>query len=207
MALFQPYCSAEDVQGHTHNSDLLTSTLDSAINMASRYVDEFTGRLFHYYDHSNTSYSVPNMDFIDGKYIYLPFPVIQLFEVEISATDVESDNYSFIGKPSDYKHRSVIELTATTTTDFLGQSTSTASTDAILKGTFGFSVFDSTRVPDDSQFPAGIRRATTLIASAFTEMNRKEQIALDGTRVPVATYDVPDEATDILNMHKRQVVV
>jgi len=207
MALYQPYCTADDVHGHTKNFDIATDVTERSINMASRYVDEYTGRLFHYYDHSSTAYKVPNVDFIGGTHIYLPFPILSLASVSAEEEEVDSDNYEFSEKPSGYKHRSVLELKSTVTIDFLGQKTISASSNAEVKGTFGFTSTNQNTVPDDTQFPAGIRRATTLIASAFSEHNRKEQIALDGTRVAVASYNVPDEATDILNMHKRQVIV
>ncbi len=206
MALYNPYCTTSDVTGHTKNSDLGTQTLETAINLASRYIEEYTSRLYHSYDYT-AGFRVSNMDFLNGTHIYLPFPVINLVSITVQGASIPSANYSYAVKPSTYKHRSYIELTTTTTYDFLSQTSEVASTDAIVYGTFGFSAVDGLSVPDDTQFPAGIRRAATLIAGVFTEMKRGEQVALDGSRVAIAEYTIPDEAHSILNMHKRNVVV
>ena len=71
---------------------------------------------------------------------------------------------------------------------------------------FGFTATADTEVPDDIHFPAGVRRATLLIASAFTEMNRKEQVTLDGDRTSIAEYRIPEEAKHILSMHKKRLL-
>ena len=91
MALYNPYCTQEDVFGHTKNNDIASDVIEKSINMASRYVDEYTGRLFHYYDHTSTGYKVPNQDFIGGSHIYLPFPVISINEITVEGTAVEPD--------------------------------------------------------------------------------------------------------------------
>ena len=128
-------------------------------------------------------------------------------QLTVEGSSVPSSDYTYSVKPSTYKHRSYVEITTTTTYDFLNQTNEVASSNAVVFGTFGFTAIDSISVPDDSQYPAGIRRAATLIASVFTEMKRSEQIALDGSRVAIAEYSIPDEAHSILNMHKRNVVV
>lgn len=207
MALYNPYCTVSDVTGHTKNSDLSTSVLETSINLASRYIEEYTSRLYHFYDYGANGFRVNKLDFLNGTHIYLPFPVITLSQLSVEGSSVPTSDYTYSVKPSTYKHRSYIEITTTTTYDFLNQTNEVASTNAVVFGTFGFTAIDSISVPDDSQFPAGIRRAATLIASVFTEMKRSEQIALDGSRVAIAEYSIPDEAHSILNMHKRNVVV
>lgn len=207
MAVYHPYCTSSDVTGHTKNSDIPVATIENAINMASRVVEEYTKRLYHYYDFTSTAYNVPNLDFIDGKYIYLPFPVINLTEVACDGEVIPLDDTSFAEKPANYQTRSVIEITQTKTYDFLQQVKETKKTDAKIKGIFGFSALSDADVPDDTAFPAGIRRACLLTASTFTEFNRKEQVTLDGDRTSIAEYKIPDEAKHILNFHKRKVIV
>jgi hypothetical protein len=207
MALYHPYCLESDVTGHTKNSDIPTSTIENSINMASRIVEEYTKRLFHYYDFSSTAYKAPNLDFIDGKYIYLPFPVISLSEVKCDGDVIPISNVSFAEKPSNYQTRSVIEITQTVTYDFLSQASETKVVNAEIKGIFGFQALSDSAVPDDIAFPAGIRRACLLAAATFTEFNRKEQVTLDGDRTSIAEYKIPDEAKHILNFHKRKVIV
>ena len=207
MAVYNPYCTSEDVQLHIKNNDLAVALVENAISEASRYVEEYTGRFFHKYDYSVDGYPVPSVDFIEGKHIYLPFPIISINELQINGSSISTDNYSFPVKPVKYNHRSVIEITTEKTSDFLGQVTTLETENALVKGVFGFTASSSVDVPDDIQFPSGIRRATTLIASIFTENNRKEQVTLDGSRTSLATFTIPDEAHSILNMHKRNVVV
>lgn len=207
MAVYNPYCTTEDVQLHIKNNDLASSVVENSISEASRYIEEYTGRFFHKYDYSTDGYPVPSVDFIEGKHIYLPFPVISINELLINGSAISADNYAFPVKPVKYNHRSVIEITTEKTSDFLGQVTTLETENALVKGVFGFTASSSVEVPDDVQFPSGIRRAATLIASIFTENNRKEQVTLDGSRTSLATFTIPDEAHSILNMHKRNVVV
>jgi len=207
MAVYNPYCTTEDVQLHIKNNDIAPSLVENSISEASRYVEEYTGRFFHKYDYTTDGYQVPALDFIEGKHIYLPFPVISVTELFIDGNLITSDVYDFPQKPVKYNHRSVIEITVEKTSDFLGQVSQIKTSNALVKGIFGFTATSSVDIPDDIQFPSGIRRATTLIASTFTENNRKEQVTLDGSRTSLATFTIPDEAHSILNMHKRNVVV
>ena len=206
MALFHPYCTSSDVTGHTKNSDIPASTVENSINMASRIVEEYTKRLYHVYDFTATAYKVPNIDFIDGKYIYLPFPVISLSEVKCEDEIIPLADVSFAEKPANYQTRSVIEIVQTVTYDFLQQTSEVKKTNAQLKGVFGFQANSDNEVPDDTAFPAGIRRACLLAAATFTEFNRKEQVTLDGDRTSIAEYKIPDEAKHILNFHKRNTI-
>jgi len=207
MALYHPYCTVSDVTGHTKNSDISTGVLENSINMASRLVEEYTCRFFHSYEYTTEYYKVPSIDYIGEKYIYLPFPIIRLDELSFDSGVYDPKDYTFSVRPAKYTQRSYIEVEKKQNIDFLGQDKTKELTNPQLKGLFGFTATTDTEVPDDIHFPAGVRRATLLIASAFTEMNRKEQVTLDGDRTSIAEYRIPEEAKHILSMHKKKVIV
>lgn len=207
MALYNPYCTTVDVTTHTKNSDLGTALLERVVNQASRFIEDYTKRLYHYYDYNLVGYSVPSYDYLMGAMIYLPFPVLSITKITLDGNDIDLSACEYATKPSHYKMRSEIKIGEVASTDFLGQTVKYNQGKVVVFGDFGYTALSSADVPDDLDFPPGIRRAATLIASVFSEQKRVEELALDGTRTSIAEYTIPKEVYDILNMHKRKALV
>ena len=75
-----------------------------------------------------------------------------------------------------------------------------------IAGTFGYTVSDEENIPTDDYFPAGVRRATTIIAGTFTNKNQKDEISLDGTRTSLLETTIPSEAQKLLRPYERFVM-
>ena len=79
-----------------------------------------------------------------------------------------------------------------------------AELDIKIKGTFGYAISAVTAPPTDADFPASIRRATIIIASAFTDEN--EEAAIFGQGNPIPIKDIPEEAYKLLKEYRRAAI-
>lgn len=200
MALSKPYCTVADVRSYTGDPDITTSTCEDAINSASRFVEQHCRRSFWYQDYSSTPFLVDYRD-ITPELIYLPWPVITLTEVKQEDTVLQTDSYQGL---SDGRIR------LRKNTESIWQSISrnkyafNYQLDITIKGTFGYTVSSNTAPPTDENFPASVKRATVLIASAFTNENTEANPFGQGTPVPLK--DIPDEAYNLLKVFRRSAV-
>lgn len=189
-----PYCSLTDVQRETKQSrSEYTEWFNECIQRASRWIDAHCLRDFKYHDHRAEWYEVSNKGVMFDT-IYLPWPVLELDELRISGKVLAATDYLIDGRV--IYTRNTIRLERVTRA-------------VAVKGTFGYvyplkeGVLDTTQPPVD--IPEKVRRACTMIASAFTVELRREVIGQDGNQgQSVLDTRVPNEAKTMLASYKRR---
>ncbi len=200
MALSKPYCTVADVKSYTGDSDLGTGTCEEAINYASRFVEQHCRRSFWYHDHSSTALTVDYRD-ITPDIIYLPFPIITLTEVKQEDDVLESDAYTGM---SDGRIRLRKNSSSIWRIIRYDKYIFNKELDITIKGTFGYTISGTTAPPTDADFPASVRRATVIIASAFTNENEETNLFGQGTPIPIK--DIPEEAYKLLKEYRRSAI-
>ena len=200
MALSKPYCTVADVKSYTGDSDLGTGTCEEAINYASRFVEQHCRRSFWYQDHSSTAFTVDYRD-ITPEIIYLPWPIITLTEVKQEDSVLEADAYTGMsdGRIRLRKNSKSI-WRAISRNKYLFKD----ELDITIKGTFGYPISGTTAPPTDADFPASVRRATVIIASAFTDEN--EEVNIFGQGTPIPQKDIQEEAFKLLKEYRRAAI-
>ena len=200
MALSKPYCTVADVKSYTGDSDLGTGTCEEAINYASRFVEQHCRRSFWYQDHSSTAFTVDYRD-ITPEIIYLPWPIITLTEVKQEDSVLEADAYTGMsdGRIRLRKNSKSI-WRAISRNKYLFND----ELDITIKGTFGYTISGTTAPPTDADFPASVRRATVIIASAYTDEN--EEVNIFGQGTPIPQKDIQEEAFKLLKEYRRAAI-
>lgn len=193
MTLTRPYCSLAQLQDHIGNADPdKQDLLESAINRASRFVEDKTGTDFWFHDHSTTALTVNRRDVL-GDQVLLPFPIITLTEVsndgEVLVEGVDNDYFFEVGE------RAIQGLAAFGSIPFVGTLT--------VKGTFGYTLdtVDPTNLPPPT-IPGTINQAAILIASAYSGLWQKSVRSLTGGTDNYFVQDVPKEALTLLKSFK-----
>ena len=193
MSLEQPLCNYEDIITETRNDDIGNlPNIDHIINQSSRYVEEITDRKFWNYDNTAHAYIV-NKDAIVSHILTLPFPVITLDRVVISGKEFSSaDFYYELGRRSVYRLSDQAEaMDWSTKYPFFGKIE--------VYGTFGYTLDSSSpETEPPSNLPPDLRKAVTLIASAWTGEYEIERIGFEGDRETVLETHVPEEAKRLL---------
>ena len=200
MALSKPYCTVADVKSYTGDSDLGTGTCEEAINYASRFVEQHCRRSFWYHDHSSTALTVDYRD-ITPEIIYLPFPIITLTEVKQEDSVLLEDAYTGM---SDGRIRLRKNSSSIWRIIRYDKYMFNKELDITIKGTFGYTISGTTAPPTDADFPASVRRATVIIASAFTNENEETNLFGQGTPIPIK--DIPEEAYKLLKEYRRSAI-
>lgn len=190
-ALLNPYCTLKDLRDELRNEDAdVADQLTLAINDASRYVDSIIGHDFLLHDHTTDPLRVTcrNSNVV-GDFVFLPHRILSLTAVEMDGETLVQDD--------DYEIR----------TNGLGEGYALQKLhghwhfdELLLTGQFGYDQETTTEVP--TGLPADIKRATVLIAAAWSGHNTYEVIGLDGNKQEVATKKIPDIALAILKAHK-----
>ena len=200
MALSKPYCTVADVKSYTGDSDLGTGTCEEAINYASRFVEQHCRRSFWYQDHSSTAFTVDYRD-ITPEIIYLPWPIITLTEVKQEDSVLEADAYTGMsdGRIRLRKNSKSIRRAISRNKYLFNDAL-----DITIKGTFGNTISGTTAPPTDADFPASVRRATVIIASAFTDEN--EEVNIFGQGTPIPQKDIQEEAFKLLKEYRRAAI-
>jgi hypothetical protein len=184
VALLNPYCTLAELC-HELKKPVADATgdmldqLHEAINNASRWVDDYTGRDYYLHDHSSTVLTIDEFDdIIFGNRLFLPYaPVITLSEVKLGTEVLVLD--------VDYANKSD-ELVC-----LYGEwGVVSPDTKVTLKGTFGYAQTggDHSLVP--TGLPGRIVLATRLVAASLSGHNRKEVVALDGTRTDMVDREI-----------------
>jgi hypothetical protein len=182
--LDRPYCSLEDVQKETRNSDNENSEwYRTCINRASRWVEDYTRRVFRFQDKQANGYTVRERD-IAGDCVYLPWPVITVDSVAVDGVTVPSADYVY------YAGDRFIRLRA-------GDWPSTHN--MVVKGTFGYGASTDTSTDVPSDLPASVRRACIIVAGAWSHEKRREVVTPEGDTTSLLDERIPDEAKQLLN--------
>ena len=200
MALSKPYCTVADVRSYTGDTDIASATCDSAIDYASRFVEQHCRRSFWYQDHSSTALTVDYRD-VTPEIIYLPWPIITLTEVKQEDSVLETDAYTGM---SDGRIRLRKNSSSVWSIIKYNQYIFNSELDITIKGTFGYTISDTETPPTDANFPASVRRATAIIASTFTDENEEAPIYGQGTPIPIK--DIPEEAYKLLKEYRRAAI-
>jgi len=190
MPLINPYCTLTEVQRDTGNSDAdLVDQFEDSINLASRWIDEYTHTDFLTKDYSVTPYVVSLKDIIKDK-VFVPWPIITLTKITAAGVTILADEYIFNVNERDIRRRSGEAWVSKT-----NYPTSTGYAEPIeLTGTFGW-----------AEPPAAVRIACIQIASVLTHEKRRERVGMDGGRTSVLDENIPKEAKEYLKRFKRLV--
>jgi len=69
---------------------------------------------------------------------------------------------------------------------------------------FGYTHDDLTTIPNDADFPAGLRRAVSLLAAVLTGDYRKEIMDREGGATELLVTDIPNEVKMLLRKYRRK---
>jgi hypothetical protein len=212
VTLLRPSCTRDDVQQITRNEDSDNNdAFDAAINLASRWIEERTHRVFWFHDHTSTPLIVRRGDVIKGE-IFLPFPIVTLtqlatYESDDSDEDVwAADEYwwenqsiggtiSSAGGAGQYRKHIAEGGSFIPYPNKLGMKVK-------LTGTFGWGSDAATPTSPRSNIPAAVSRAAAMIAASFSELNHKQEISLDGGVTELLETSIPSEARNLLKPYK-----
>ncbi len=195
MALLNPYCSVAEVQTELKNTDAsLVAQLETAINQASRYVDEWTGRDWFQHDHSATPlYIRRGMALTDGASLWLPYgPIITLTSVtESGVALVQGTDFVVTGClwPQDHMHM-LLRVGADWTCGVADAES------IVIVGKFGYAQALNTAVP--TGLPANINRAAIMVAAAFSGHDMKEIVSAEGVRDTIVSKAIPKDVEKVL---------
>jgi len=208
--LLRPYTTLAEVQRETKNSGSeLDDWYEECINLASRYIEERCKRDFWFHDHTTTPYEIKRRN-VYADVAVLPFPIITLDEVRVftdiedpaNANDVwDATEYYFVTGERPIHAEGEWQFGEYPFVGFFR-----------VKGTFGYPLAagaeittggtaDTTPPP---RLPTNIRRAATMIASALSNENHKEQIGLDGVRVELLETAIPSQVHAMLERFRDQ---
>lgn len=199
--LTKPYCTLLDLQAETKNSEPENdSTYIECINLASRYIEDKCRRSFWYLDATETAYKVPKA-LVVGNDILLPFPIIDITEIRYMEDPTVLSSSEYALTEIDYYYEdgsSRIQISSTTPLSypFVGRIE--------LFGEFGYPLStdengDSVLDAPPITIPPAIRRAATIIAAAWSNQRRVENVALDGSKSSVLDNNISKEVDVLLN--------
>lgn len=200
-ALNKPYCTLLDVQSETKNSEPENDSLYiECINLASRYMEERCRRSFWYLDATTSPYRVPRFSII-GNDILLLFPIIDLDQVRVEEdpTVIPSANSALSQIEYYYEEgRSTINISSTVALSYPFQGR------IDLLGKFGYELEKdeaghSILTLPPKTLPSAIRRATTIVAAAWSNQRRVENVALDGSKSLILDNTVSKEVDNLIN--------
>jgi hypothetical protein len=206
--LLYPYCTVANVQAETRNTDDTEIDLfTDCINAASRAIDDYCHRDFLFHDHSSSVLVVPSY-WIALNRIWLPFPCIELTEIQVDGEVLPADQYRLETAPFS-KDAKIVRVGRwlrpdTFRMDVLnGGRTFPLLKQITLQGKFGYAL-DATNpltVPPTG-IPANITRACTIFAAVSSGRSTREYVGVNGDRQTVTLRKIPAEVTDILDRYR-----
>jgi hypothetical protein len=196
MSLINPYCTVEQVQKELKNTSLdVVAEIERAINEASRWIDRHLERdfLFHDYSTAPLVFAKWSKEVID-EVIYLPWPIIALTAVTVGGTAYAENVDYYVPTERNGERRTVLSLAGNWPVGMPPDDT------IELTGTFGYAQADTATPP--TGLPDEISKAAAMIAAAFSNHNKLELVAVDGSKQTVIDKQVPKTALDILGPRK-----
>ena len=202
MALATPYCTLLDLADELKNNEAIVGDDDydadsltrheAAVNRASRMAEEWCHRDWTIHDHTGTPLTVQEK-WVVADSIFLPWPIQSVTALTIDGETIDTEDYRVEGR---YELRYV---------DCFPDFPFDTDTFIQITGTLGYTHADLTTVPDDEDFPAGLRRAVTLIAAAISGDYHKEMMPREGgAPQQVLVTDIPKEAKMLLRKYRRR---
>lgn len=204
VVLDKPYCTEVEVRAELRNEDTeVQDQVLTAINTASRMIDDWCRTDFWRHDHSSTKLDVPP-SWLVGNQVFLPWPIVSITAVEevswsdqgvATVTDVESYKYSMEGVVSGARieRYGVLNFTYKPYRD-------PARVTLRLTGIFGtaLAVSDPTTQPP-TNLPSTVKRAAVLCAAAISGLFLKvSSNPIDSSRTEVFDSRVPAEVPRLL---------
>lgn len=185
VTLLRPYCTVEEVRAVCGNQSAdIADKLGTAINTASRFLEEILKRDFVLHDHSATPLTLRKVavrSTIIGKELYLPYsPIITLTSI--------TDDDSLLVEGDDYVYDSELGII---------ERIGAWGSEIVIVGKFGYDNSADVLLPAPTLL-GPVRQACALIAAAWSGENRREQIGFDGKKVPLTDKTIPKEAWDLL---------
>jgi len=195
VPLINPYCTVAEVQKELRNTDsALNAELETAINQASRWIDDYKGRDYFLHDHSVSALVIraTDGDIVQDE-LFLPYyPIITLTSVTVKGT-TWTENTDFV---RDTRRNRLISVD--------GEWDLSEVTDKVdIVGKFGYDQASSAAVP--TGLPLHINKAAILVAAAFSGHNRKEAVGLDGGKTEVIEKDIPQVVFKILGARAKAI--
>lgn len=186
MALVNPYATIAQVRDELQNDDAdLTATIETAINAASRWIDEYKGRDYLAHDHTSTPIDItPFYPHVIGQTLLLPYDNVRTLGdvVDAGTTLVEGTDFFRDGHRL---HRLDGNWDPFYPPDHLK-----------IYGAFGYAQATTADVP--TGLPSHINRAAVLLAASMSGHLSKEVVGIDGGKTSVVVKDVPKAVRDIL---------
>lgn len=223
VVLENPYTTVAEVGAECANSAAAEADIyATAINLASRTIDQLTKRDFLYHDYSAADLTVEEV-WCAGDCIFFPWPIVSLTQVKQVDTVLLAANYAISYAPGAQVER--LPYLTGYLAEF-GQPHAPVSNESLnsvyrfedyarrrqltVRGTFGYLPAGGLGAPDYTAPPQGlpsaVRRAATLIAARWSGRYRKEAVGLDGAAVSILETDIPKQALELLKLNKREVI-
>lgn len=226
VTLVNPYTTLPEVLANIRNLTAPQAVQDAcatAINTASRYIDEYTQRDFLFHDFS-VSPLIPRIEWTTRDVISLPWPVLTLTQItELGQVIDPKFYYANPGIQGALRGRiervfNTDQLLAGLQMAYSENAEYAQNLEAItynrtynweemarrgqlaITGTFGYQVPDQTAPPVG--IPSGVRHACTLIAAAWSGYNTRERIGFDGQKQSLLDDRIPQEAATLLKRYK-----
>lgn len=191
MALENPYTTVDAVKAEIRNSSADQTTIEDAINAASRWVDEYLKRTFYQRDHSSDALVFKVLDRVDiEREVFLPhYPIIELTEVKLGDDVlVEDDDFTV-----DLVNGILLHLSG-------NWNIQTPDRHLSIKGKFGYAQAATTDVP--TGIPVHVSLSAKLVAAALSGLNRREIGQLEGGPISVDDRDIPPEVFRMLGRRR-----
>jgi hypothetical protein len=201
VTLVKPYCTLAEVQAECRNEEASAEdVMNTAINLASRFIGQHCRDEFWGYDHTTTPLSIPK-EWVAGNSIYFPWPIVSLSLLEdisnaSSPVTVDADTYRVVtglDANGDVKHKGFVECS--------GKFPSLGYKDCLrATGVFGYEL--AAVEPEENppvNLPAAVRRSCVLIASTWSTEYRKQWKDADGVQQEMLQTNVPKEAMQLLS--------
>lgn len=201
--LVNPYCSLDDLKTELKlrlDETQADAALETSINDASRWVDEYTRSTWFAVDHSVTPWTLPpRSSHLCLGYIFPPFGAIRSISriVEVGA-DVETSLYSVLPNH-------IERLAGDWTND-------DPAVPLLVYGVFGYAQpsADDALVTDSAVVPVGlpsrIALSTKLVAAALSGHSRKDVVGFDGAKSSVQDREIPQEVFDLLGARRQMLL-
>jgi hypothetical protein len=208
--MINPYCTLEEVQQETRNDEVENDEVfEEAIVRASRFVDEHCNRSFFYREFTELApYVVPKHLVVAEDKLILPFRIRELVGLKVNddvldPTTYDYDEYSAYLLSLQDMHTMRVEMWHEQRTYLKNDNKRMTVT---VWGSFGYtnSTGGSGHNPENhppSDLPSAIRRATILIAAAFSGLNTHDYVDMSGARQNVNDNKIPSEAIKLLEKY------
>jgi len=198
VALLNPYCTVAELKHELKlkaADDAKADELAEAINLASRWIDEYVGRDFFKHDYSTTALQVDEHDgMVFGAEVFLPVrPLVSVSEVKVGETVLTAD----------------VDFVAKLTSGILvrlGAEWGISRPSAVLsvKCVAGYAQAATTDVP--TGLPGHINLCARLVAAALSGYDRHEVVGLDGMKSDFVNRSIPATVFKILGRQGKVLV-